>query len=154
MHRKYSIRCIEKLEYIYKHFQGNEKIHGSDPNTVTQVPDNTLYPHTNNDIEYSLFEDTIDSYYLGNQIKDRFNCNKDSYDSSKSTLQTQMLTSCIHAYNYITQQINNLSDITQQHTLHTKEESASLFTSDTTANCDFNIVEDFPNLEPQTGNTQ
>ena len=34
--------------------------------------------------------------------------------SSKNTIQTQMLTSCTHAYDHITQQINNLSDTTQQ----------------------------------------
>ena len=39
---------------------------------VTQVPDNTLYPYINNDIEYSLFKDVKDSYYLDNQIRDDF----------------------------------------------------------------------------------
>ena len=52
----------QKLEYIYQHFQENEKV--SDPNLATDEIDNTLYPHINNNIEYGLFEDVIDSYYL------------------------------------------------------------------------------------------
>ena len=54
----------QKLDYIYQHFQDNEKIYGSDPNLVSSETDNTLYPYINNDIEYGLFEDIIDSYYL------------------------------------------------------------------------------------------
>ena len=141
-----------QLKKLCEHFQDNEKIHESDPDTIMQVPNDTLYPHTN-DIEYSLFEDVIDSYSLENQIKDGFSCNKDCYNSSKNTIQTQMLTSCTHAYDHITQQINNLSDTTQQQ-LHTMEESASLFTSDTTTNCNFNIVEESPSPEPQIDNNQ
>ena len=60
----------QKLEYIYQHFQENEKVHESDPNLATDEIDNTLYPHINNNIEYGLFEDVIDSYYLDSQIKD------------------------------------------------------------------------------------
>ena len=50
-----------------------------------QVPNNTLYPHINNDIEYGLFEDVINSYYLDSQIKDNFNCNKDCYTDTQYT---------------------------------------------------------------------
>ena len=51
-----------------------------DPETETPVPDNdTLYPYINNDIEYRLFEDIVDSYYLDSQIKDGFQCNHDCY---------------------------------------------------------------------------
>ena len=31
--------------------------------------DDSLYPYVNNDIEYRLFEDIVDSYYLYSQIK-------------------------------------------------------------------------------------
>ena len=51
---------IQKLEYIYEHFQENEKAYDINSDTVAQVP-NTLYPYINNDIEYGLFEDVIDS---------------------------------------------------------------------------------------------
>ena len=55
-------------------FQENEKVRESDPNLATGENDNTLYPHINNNIEYGLFKDVIDSYYLDSQIKDDFTC--------------------------------------------------------------------------------
>ena len=36
--------------------------------------DDSLYPYVHNDIEYRLFEDIVDSYYLDCQIKDDFQC--------------------------------------------------------------------------------
>ena len=71
------IDSFKKLEYICQHFQDNEKIYESDPDTVRHETDNTLYPHVNNDIKYNLFEDIINSYYLDSQIKDGFNCNQE-----------------------------------------------------------------------------
>ena len=47
---------IEKLEYIYQHFQYCEKIHEIDPQVPREHIDDTLYPQINNDIEYGLFE--------------------------------------------------------------------------------------------------
>ena len=47
---------IEKLEYIYQHFQDCEKIHEIDPHLLTEQIDDTVYPQINNDIEYGLFE--------------------------------------------------------------------------------------------------
>ena len=105
-----------------------------------QEPDNTLYPHINNDIKYGLFEDVINSYYLDSQIKDDFHCNQECYTDIQQTQQEQQLTPCTHAYDHITQHINNLDDSTQQNTLYTMEEDASLFTSDTTTPCDYNIT--------------
>ena len=64
----------QKLEYIYQHFQENEKVYESDPKLATDEVDSTLYPHINNNIEYGLFEDVIDNYYLDSQIKDNFVC--------------------------------------------------------------------------------
>ena len=55
------IDSFKKLEYIYQHFQDNEKIYESDPDAARHETDNTLYPHINNDIEYGLFEDVINS---------------------------------------------------------------------------------------------
>ena len=46
-----------------------------------------------------------------------------------------------HAYDHITQHINNLEDPIQQNTLYTQEEVASLFTTDTAIPCDYNITE-------------
>ena len=53
------IDSFQKLEYIYQHFQDNEKIYQSDPDAARYEADNTLYPHISNDIEYGLFEDII-----------------------------------------------------------------------------------------------
>ena len=55
---------IEKLEYIYQHFRDHEKIYETDLHVTTEGTDDTLYPQINNDIEYGLFENIIDSYYL------------------------------------------------------------------------------------------
>ena len=71
------INSFQKLEYIYQHFQDNEKIYESDPDSARYGNDNTLYPHINNDIEYGLFEDVINSYYLDSQIKDDFKCDQE-----------------------------------------------------------------------------
>ena len=74
-----SPKSSQKLEYIYQHFQENEKVHESDPNLATGETDNTLYPHINNNIEYGLFEDVINSYYLNSQIKDDFMCDQNCH---------------------------------------------------------------------------
>ena len=111
-----------------------------DPKTEIPLPDDdSLYPYINNDIKYRLFEDIVDSYYLDSQIKDDFQCNPDCYTHQwESTIDDHSI-SCTHAYNHIVQQIQDLSDSTQQHTLHSMEENASLFTSDSATPCDFNI---------------
>ena len=64
------LNSFRKFEYIYQHFQDNEKIYESDPDLARYETDNTLYPYINNDIEYGLFEDVINNYYLDSQIKD------------------------------------------------------------------------------------
>ena len=80
-----------------------------------QEPDNTLYPHINNDIEYCLF-DVINRYYLDSQIKDDFHCNQECYTDIQQTQQEQQLTPCTHAYDH--EHINNLDNSTQQNTVH------------------------------------
>ena len=141
------IDSFKKLEYICQHFQDSEKIYESDPDATMQEPDNTLYSPINNDIKYGLFEDVINSYYLDSQIKDDFNCNQECYTNIQQTQQEQQLTPCTHAYDHITQHINNLADSTQQNTLYAMEENASLFTSDAATPCDFNITVDTPDVE-------
>ena len=141
------IDSFKKLEYIYQHFQDSDKIYESDPDIVMQVPNNTLYPYINNDIEYVLFEDVINSYYLDSKIKDNFNCNKECYANTQYTQQEQQLTPCTLVYDHIAQHINNLANSTQLNTLYAMEENASLFTSDTTTPCNFYITEDTPDLE-------
>ena len=112
-----------------------------DPETETPVPDDdTLYPYINNDIEYGLFEDIVDSYYLDSQLKDDFQCDHDCYSHQWESTVDDHSISCTHAYDHIVQHIQDLSDSTQQHTLHSMEEKASLFTDDATTPCDFNIT--------------
>ena len=67
---------IEKLKYKYQHFQDHEKVYESDPQVTTEPIHDTLYPQMNNDIEYGLFENVIDGYYLHSQIRDDFQCTK------------------------------------------------------------------------------
>ena len=111
--------------------------------------DNSLYPHINNDIEYGLFGDIVDSYYLDSQIIDDFHCHQDCYTHQQESTIDNHSISCTHAYDHIVQQIQDLSDSTQQHTLLSMEENASLFTNDSTTPCDFNIT----NQNSDTDNT-
>ena len=97
----FAIDCGASIQYIYQLFQDNEKIHESDPNLASYENDNTLYPHINNDIEYSLFEDVISSYYLDSQIKDDFKCDQNCYTNAQQKQQDQPLAPCTHAYNHI-----------------------------------------------------
>ena len=46
---------------------------------VLTTQDDSLYPYVNNDIEYGLFEDIVESYHLDSQIKDDFQCDPDCY---------------------------------------------------------------------------
>ena len=149
-----SPNSLQKLDYIYQHFQDNKKIHELDLNAVSSETDNTLYLHINNDIEYGLFEDVIDSYYLDSQIKDDFTSDQNCHTKTQYKQQDQTITPCTHAYDYITQHIDNLEDPTQQHTVYTNEVDASLFTTDTTTSCDYNIATGMPNLNnPQENKT-
>ena len=56
-----------------------------------------------------------------------------------------MIKPCTHTYDHITQHVDNLDDPIQQHTVYTNEVDASLFTTDTTTPCDYNINTDMPN---------
>ena len=112
---------------------------------ATEDADSTLYPHVNNDIEYGLFEDVINSYYLDSQIKDNFACDQNCHTNVQHEQHDQTLTPCTYAYDHITQHVNNLDDPIQQHTVYTIEVDASLFTTDPMTPCDYNINTDMPN---------
>ena len=88
----------------------------------------------------------INSYYLDSQTVN-FNCNQECYTDIQQTQQELQLTPCTHAHDHITQHINNLDDCTQQNTLYTMEEDASIFTSNTTTPCDYNITKDVQNSD-------
>ena len=91
------IYSFQKPEYIYQHFQDSENTHELDPVIDRQTSDSTLYPYINNNIEYSLFEDVISSYYVDSQFKDDFNCDQDCYANTPNTQQNHQLTTCTRA---------------------------------------------------------
>ena len=73
-------------------------------------------------------------------------CDQNCHIRTQHIQQDQTLTPCTHAYDYITQHIDNLEDPIQQHTVYTNKVDASLFTIDTTTPCDYNISIDTSNL--------
>ena len=139
---------IEKLEYIYQHFQDHKKVYESDLQMTTEPIQVTLYPQMNNGIEYELFENVIDSYYLDSQIRDDFQCTKTCYtcDATAGTMHPNP--PCTHTCDHISQQLDSLADSAQQHTLYTNEMDASLFTTDTATQCVFNITPSDLDTEP------
>ena len=144
---KDSDRC-NKLHYIYQHFQDSEKMHQIDPDSETLTPDDdSLYPYVNNDIEYGLFEDIVDSYYLESQIKDDFQCDHDCYSQHKDPIIDDHSNTCTHEYHNIAQSIQDFSDSTQQNNLHSIEENASLFIDDNVTSCDFIIIDQHSVIE-------
>ena len=70
--------------------------------------DDSLYPYVNNDIEYGLFEDIVDSYYLDSQIKDDFQCNHDCYSQYRDPTNNKYSNACTHDYHHITQSVQDL----------------------------------------------
>ena len=74
-------------------------------------------------------------------------CDQECYTNTQEIQQGQPLTPCTHTYDHITQHINNLEDPTQQNTLYTMEEDASLFTSDTATPYDYNITNGVQNSD-------
>ena len=101
--------------------------------------DDSLYPYVNNDIEYGIFEDIVDSCYLDSQIKDDFQCNHNCYPQYRDLTNDNYSNACTHDYQHITQSVQDLTDSTQQNTLHSMEENASSFADGTDTHCDFSI---------------
>ena len=93
----------------------------------------------NNDIKYRLFEDSK-SYYLDSQIKDDFQCNQDCYSQHRDPTNDDHPNICTHDYHHVMQNIQALTDNTQQNNLHSMEERASSFTDDTDTHCDYSIL--------------
>ena len=123
-------------------------MHQIDPESeMTMIDDDSLYPYVNNNIEYRLFEDIVDSYYLDSQIKDDFQCDHDCYSQQQDLTVDDYIYACTHDYHHITQSVQDLSDRTQQNNLHSMEENASLFADDTATPCDFNVIDQHPTKE-------
>ena len=123
-------------------------MHQIDPESEpTTTDDDSLYLYVNNNIEYGLFEDIVDSYYLDSQIKDDFQCNNDCYSQHRDLMIDGYSNTCTHDYHHITQSVQDLSDSTQQNNLHSIEENASSFADDTATLCDFSIIDHNSNTE-------
>ena len=123
-------------------------MHQIDPESEsTTTDDDSLYPYVNNDIEYGLFEDIVDSYYLDSQIKDDFQCDHDCYSQHRDPTIDDHSSTCTHDYHHITQSVQDLSDSTQQNNLHSIEENASSFADDTATPCDFSIIDQHSDTE-------
>ena len=117
-------------------------MHQIEPESEPIAADNDfLYPYVNNDIEYGLFEDIVDSYYLDSQIKDDFQCDHNCYSQHTDQTNDSHSNACTYDYHHITQSIQDLTDSTQQNNLHSMEENTSSFTDDTDTHCDFSIAD-------------
>ena len=139
---------FEKLLYIYQHFQDSEEMHQIDPESEpTTIHNDSLYLYVNNDIEYGLFKDIVDSYYLDSQIKDDFQCNCDCYSQHRDLTIDAHSNTCTHDYHHITQSVQDLTDSTQQNNLHSIEENVSSFADDTDTPYDFSIVDHHSDTE-------
>ena len=123
-------------------------MHQIDPESEpTTIDNDSLYLYVNNDIEYGLFEDIVDSYYLDSQIKDDFQCDHDCYSQHRDPMIDGHSNTCTYDYHHITQSVQDLTDSTQQNNLHSMEESTSSFTDDTATLCDFSIVDHHSEME-------
>ena len=76
-------------------------MHEIDPRAQIEHIDDTLYPQINNDIEYSLFENVIDSYYLNSQIRDDFTCTKAYYIHNDTNNTHETRPQCTHTCDHI-----------------------------------------------------
>ena len=145
------MKDFEKLFYIYQHFQDSEKIHQIDTDSaLLTAQEDFLYPYVNNDIEYRLFEDIVESYHLDSQIKDDFQCDPDCYTQTSQLTKDNQPNICTHNYQHIAQNIDDLNDPTQQNKLYLNEENALSFTDDTDMQCDYSIsahTSDIPNTK-------
>ena len=111
------------------------------------IEDDSLYPYVNIDIEYGLCKDLVESYHLDSQIKDDFQCNQDCYTQNSESTKDDHLNICTDDYQHIAQNINDLSDNTQQNNLYSSEESTLAFTDDTDMHCDYSISTYTPDTE-------
>ena len=62
------------------------------------IEEGSLYLYVNNDIEYGLFEDLVESYHLDSQIKDNFQCDLDCYIQTSQLTKHDYLSICTHDY--------------------------------------------------------
>ena len=85
-----------------------------------------------------MFEDLVESYYLDSQIKDDFQCDQDCYIQYSELTKDDHPNICTHDYQHIAQNIDDLSNDTQQNNLYSTKESMSSFID----NSDYETVSD------------
>ena len=69
------------------------------------------------------------------------------YMQSSESTKDNHLNICTHNYQHITQNIDDLSDTTQQNGLYLSKESVLSFTDDTDMHCDYSISTYTPDTE-------
>ena len=89
----------------------------------------------------------MESYYLDSQIRDNFQCDQKCYTHHSERMINDQPNICTHDYQHIAQNIDDLSDNTQQNNLFLSEESASSFIDDTDTDCDYNISDHTPDIQ-------
>ena len=94
-----------------------------------------------------MFEDLVESYHLDSQIKDDFQCDQDCYTQNSESTKDDHLNIWTHDYQHIAQNIDDLSDNTQQNNLYSSEESMLSFTDDTDTHCNYSISTHIPDTE-------
>ena len=121
-------------------------MHQIDPESEpTTTDDDSLYPYVNNHIEYRLFEDIVDSYYLDSQIKDDFQCNHDCYSQHRDSMIDNHSNTCTHDYHHITQSVKTCLTVLNRITYIPLNTSS--FADDTANLCDVSIVDHHSDTE-------
>ena len=75
------------------------------------------------------------------QIKDDFQCYHDCHSQYTDLTNDNYSNACTYDYHHITQSVQDLTDSTQQITLHSMEENALSFADDTDTHCDLSITD-------------
>ena len=141
------INDIKKLEYRYQHCQDHQKVYEKDTHVTTHQSDDALYPQVNNDIEYGLFVDVIGSYYLNSHD---FACTKTCYNHNHTNNKQGTDAQCTHACDHISQPLQSLAYVHQQHNVYTIKMGTSLCTTYTSTPCTFNVITSDPETDTQS----
>ena len=94
-----------------------------------------------------MFEELVEGYHLDSQIKDDFQCDQDCYTQNNELTKDDHLNICTHDYQHVAQNIDDLSNNTQQNNLYSSEGSTSSFTDDIDMHCDYSIANHTPDTE-------
>ena len=102
-----STQCNNQQVLAKPRHQPSERDLQARESEPTTIDNDSLYPYVNNDIDYKLFEDIVDSYYLDSQIKDDFQCNHDCYSQHRDLTIGDHSNTRTHDYQHITQSVQD-----------------------------------------------